>query len=128
MFATTILEVGIDNLNATVLIVASAENFGLSQLHQLRGRIGRGTKSGYCYLLHPEKIAEPTHQRLLRFCNIEDGFKIAELDLEMRGPGELLGMKQAGLPNFVLGNLIRDYSLLEKARLEAQNLALKNLP
>ena len=119
LFATTILEVGIDNLNATVMIVESADWFGLSQLHQLRGRVGRGEKKGYCYLIVPDEIPEETRLRLDRFSAVSDGFKISELDLKMRGPGEFLGIRQSGMPEFRLGHLFKDFEILKKARKDA---------
>ena len=123
LFATTILEVGIDNPNATVMIVESADWFGLSQLHQLRGRVGRGEKKGYCYLIAPDEIPEETRLRLDRFSAVSDGFKISELDLKMRGPGEFLGTRQSGMPEFRLGHLFRDFEILKKARKDALEFA-----
>lgn len=116
LFATTVLEVGIDHPNATTIIIESAQQFGLSQLHQLRGRIGRGEKSGYCYLVVKDDVPTETLSRLEEFSKLEDGFKIAELDLQIRGPGDLLGVKQSGIPPLKMGNLVKDYDILLKAR------------
>lgn len=116
LLATTVLEVGIDHHNATTIIIESAHQFGLSQLHQLRGRVGRGEKIGYCYLVVKEGMNPETIHRLKKFSYLENGFQIAELDLEMRGPGDLIGVKQSGIPPLKIGNLTRDYELLLKAR------------
>lgn len=116
LLATTVLEVGIDHHNATTIIIESAHQFGLSQLHQLRGRVGRGEKIGYCYLVVKEGMNPETIHRLQKFSYLENGFQIAELDLEMRGPGDLTGVKQSGIPPLKIGNLTRDYELLLKAR------------
>jgi ATP-dependent DNA helicase RecG len=116
LLATTVLEVGIDHPNATAMIIESAHQFGLSQLHQLRGRIGRGNKQGYCYLIIKENLELSTLKRLEKFCNLEDGFKIAELDLKIRGPGDLGGVKQSGLPPLKFGDLSKNFDILLKTR------------
>ena len=121
LVATTIVEVGIDISNASVMIIENAERFGLSQLHQLRGRIGRGKGPSYCLLVSDAKTEE-ARQRLEAIANTEDGFKIAQEDLDIRGPGELFGRRQHGLPELVLGNLISDVDILEEARKEAFSL------
>jgi ATP-dependent DNA helicase RecG len=119
LVATTVIEVGVDVANATVMVIEHAERFGLSQLHQLRGRIGRGAAKSYCILMTGGKISEDGERRLDAMVRTNDGFQIAELDLELRGPGELFGTRQAGLPSFQVANLIRDRQLLEAAKREA---------
>jgi ATP-dependent DNA helicase RecG len=119
LVSTTVIEVGVDVPNANVMVVEHAERFGLAQLHQLRGRIGRGAAKSYCVLMTGGKISEDGERRLDAMVRTSDGFQIAELDLEMRGPGEFFGTRQAGLPNFRVGNLIRDRQLLETAKREA---------
>jgi len=119
LVSTTVIEVGVDVANATVMVVEHAERFGLAQLHQLRGRIGRGAAKSYCVLMTGKKISEDGERRLDAMVRTTDGFQIAELDLELRGPGEFFGTRQAGMPNFQVANLIRDRQLLEAAKLEA---------
>jgi ATP-dependent DNA helicase RecG len=119
LVATTVIEVGVDVANATVMVIEHAERFGLSQLHQLRGRIGRGAAKSYCILMTGGKISEDGERRLDAMVRTNDGFRIAELDLELRGPGEFFGTRQAGLPSFQVANLIRDRQLLEAAKREA---------
>lgn len=121
LIATTVVEVGVDVPNATVMIIENAERFGLSQLHQLRGRVGRSSHQSYCVLM-TESRAEESLMRLDIMAHHEDGFYIAEKDLEIRGPGEFLGTRQSGLPQFSLANLITDQALLEKAKLAAQRI------
>jgi len=120
LVATTVIEVGVDVPNATVMVIEHAERFGLAQLHQLRGRIGRGAAKSYCILMTGGKVTEEGERRLQAMVDNSDGFKIAELDLELRGPGEFFGTRQAGLPDFRVANIIRDAQLLEAARREAQ--------
>ena len=120
LVSTTVIEVGVDVPNASVMIVEHAERFGLSQLHQLRGRVGRGAKKSYCVLLTSDKKTAIAEERLGIMAKTNDGFVIAEKDLELRGPGELLGTKQSGLPEFRIGNLVRDRELLERAKKEAE--------
>ena len=117
--ATTVIEVGVDVPNASVMMVEHAERFGLAQLHQLRGRIGRGTSRSTCLLMHAKKLTDEAEARLQCMLETTNGFKIAEKDLEIRGPGEFFGTKQAGLPALRAANLIRDRELLELARGEA---------
>jgi ATP-dependent DNA helicase RecG len=117
--ATTVIEVGVDVPNATVMVIEHAERFGLAQLHQLRGRIGRGAAKSYCILMTGGKVSEEGQRRLDAMVRTNDGFKIAELDLELRGPGEFFGTRQAGLPDFRVANIIRDVQLLEVAKREA---------
>jgi ATP-dependent DNA helicase RecG len=119
LVATTVIEVGVDVPNATVMVIEHAERFGLSQLHQLRGRIGRGAAKSFCVLVTGGKATPEAEQRLDSMVRTTDGFEIAETDLLLRGPGEFFGTKQAGLPGFRVANLIRDRSLLEAARREA---------
>ncbi|MBZ5550222.1 MAG: ATP-dependent DNA helicase RecG [Acidobacteriia bacterium] len=119
LVATTVIEVGVDVANATVMVIEHADRFGLAQLHQLRGRIGRGAAKSYCVLMHGGKVSEEGERRLDAMVRTNDGFQIAELDLELRGPGEFFGTKQAGIPSFRVANLIRDRQLLEAAKREA---------
>jgi ATP-dependent DNA helicase RecG len=119
LVSTTVIEVGVDVPNASVMIVEHAERFGLSQLHQLRGRVGRGAKKSFCVLLTSDKKTSVAKERLGIMARTNDGFAIAEKDLELRGPGELLGTKQSGLPEFRIANIVRDQQLLEHARKEA---------
>lgn len=120
LVSTTVIEVGVDVPNASLMIVEHAERFGLSQLHQLRGRVGRGAKKSYCVLLTSDKKTSVAEERLGIMAKTNDGFVIAEKDLELRGPGELLGTKQSGLPEFRIANLVRDQQILEAARKEAE--------
>ncbi len=120
LVSTSVIEVGVDVPNASVMIVEHAERFGLSQLHQLRGRVGRGAEKSYCVLLTSDKRTAIAEERLGIMAKTSNGFLIAEKDLELRGPGELLGTKQSGLPEFRIGNLVRDQQLLEQARREAE--------
>ena len=119
LVATTVIEVGVDVPNATVMVIEHAERFGLAQLHQLRGRIGRGGAKSYCVLMTGGKVTEEGQRRLQAMVDTNDGFKIAELDLELRGPGEFFGTRQAGMPDFRVANIIRDAQLLEAAKREA---------
>ncbi len=119
LVATTVIEVGVDVPNATVMVIEHADRFGLAQLHQLRGRIGRGAAKSYCVLMRGGKVSEEGERRLDAMVRSNDGFQIAELDLELRGPGEFFGTKQAGIPSFRVANVIRDRQLLEAAKREA---------
>src|SRR6201997_4520008 len=119
LVATTVIEVGVDVTNASVMVIEHAERFGLSQLHQLRGRIGRGAAKSFCVLMTGGKVSEEGERRLEAMVRTNDGFQIAELDLELRGPGEFFGTRQAGMPSFRVANLIRDRQLLEAAKREA---------
>jgi ATP-dependent DNA helicase RecG len=119
LVATTVIEVGVDVANATMMVIEHAERFGLAQLHQLRGRIGRGAAKSYCVLMTGAKVSEDGERRLDAMVRTSDGFQIAELDLELRGPGEFFGTRQAGMPSFQVANLIRDRQLLEVAKREA---------
>jgi ATP-dependent DNA helicase RecG len=122
LVSTTVIEVGVDVANATMMVIEHAERFGLSQLHQLRGRIGRGSAKSYCVLMTGKKVSEEAEQRLDTMVRTTDGFEIAEKDLELRGPGEFFGTKQAGMPSLRVANLIRDRKLLELAKQEAAAL------
>jgi ATP-dependent DNA helicase RecG len=116
LVATTVIEVGIDVPNATLMIIEHAERFGLSQLHQLRGRVGRGNAKSRCVLLTPGRLSEDGEKRLRVMESTSDGFRIAEADLEIRGPGDFLGTRQSGMPDFRVANILSDGSLLEHAR------------
>jgi len=126
LVATTVIEVGIDVPNATVMLVEHAERFGLAQLHQLRGRVGRGGARSYCILLAAGQPSEEAQRRLQAMCETQDGFRIAETDLALRGPGEFFGTRQAGLPEFRAANLLTDGRLLEEARQEALALVRRD--
>jgi len=121
LIATTVIEVGVDVPQATWMVIESAERFGLAQLHQLRGRVGRGTRPSRCVALHG-RLSEEGQRRLAVFAASTDGFRIAEADLEIRGPGDLLGTRQAGIPTFRVANLIADREWLEQARRDAVEL------
>ncbi|MBZ5647831.1 MAG: ATP-dependent DNA helicase RecG [Acidobacteriia bacterium] len=122
LVSTTVIEVGVDVANASVMVVEHAERFGLAQLHQLRGRIGRGAAKSYCILMTGPKVSPDAEQRLDTMVRTTDGFEIAEVDLALRGPGELAGTKQAGMPEFRVASLIRDRELLELAKRDAAAL------
>jgi ATP-dependent DNA helicase RecG len=121
LVSTTVIEVGIDIPNASIMVIEHAERFGLSQLHQLRGRVGRGPDQSFCYLLIPAEsdLTEEAKMRIDAMLATTDGFKIAETDLKIRGPGQLTGTRQSGLPTFRIGNLVLDQKILEVARKEA---------
>jgi len=123
LVATTVIEVGVDVPNATVMVVEHAERFGLAQLHQLRGRVGRGAAKSYCILVTGDRVSPLGEERLNAMIRTQDGFELAELDLTMRGPGEFFGTRQAGLPEFRVANLVRDRQLLELAKQEAARFA-----
>ena len=122
LVATTVIEVGIDIKSATTIIIEHAERFGLAQLHQLRGRVGRNNEESYCILLHKENINDTAKKRLNIMTETNDGFLIAEEDLKIRGPGEILGKKQSGLPSFNVADLSYDGDLLEEAKLNAEKI------
>jgi ATP-dependent DNA helicase RecG len=123
LVATTVIEVGVDVPNATVMVVEHAERFGLAQLHQLRGRVGRGAAKSYCILITGERVSPLGEERLNAMVRTQDGFELAELDLTQRGPGEFFGTRQAGLPDFRVANLLRDRQLLELAKIEVSRFA-----
>jgi ATP-dependent DNA helicase RecG len=118
LVSTTVIEVGVDIPNATVMVVEQAERFGLSQLHQLRGRVGRGADQSYCVLV-TEKLNDAARERIRTLVESNDGFHIAEMDLKLRGPGEFFGTRQSGMPSLRIANILRDQEILEQARREA---------
>ncbi|MGB5027005.1 MAG: helicase-related protein, partial [Chitinophagaceae bacterium] len=123
MVSTTVIEVGVNVPNASVMVIESAEKFGLSQLHQLRGRVGRGAEKSYCILLTGSKLGNDARERIRIMTSTNNGFEIAEKDLELRGPGEIDGTRQSGALNFRLASIVQDRSILEIAK----NIALKLL-
>ncbi|HDK35717.1 MAG TPA: DNA helicase RecG, partial [Bacteroidetes bacterium] len=128
LVCTTVIEVGVDVPNAAIMVIEHAERFGLTQLHRLRGRVGRGTEQAYCILLAYSPISKDARERLQAMKSGADGFKLAEVDLKMRGPGEYFGTRQHGLPNLKLANVIEDAGLLLKARQEAFQLVKSDPP
>jgi len=122
MVATTVIEVGVNVPNASVMIIESAEKFGLSQLHQLRGRVGRGGDQSYCILMTGYKLGQDAKARIETMCETNDGFKIAEVDLRLRGPGDIMGTQQSGLLNLKLSDLSRDAQIVSLARDKAREL------
>ena len=133
LVATTVIEVGVDVPNASVMVIEHAERFGLAQMHQLRGRVGRGAAKSYCILMTGSKmqggkVSEQADARLNAMVATQNGFELAELDLQQRGPGEFFGTKQTGLPEFRVANLLRDRALLELAKVEAERFAEKPDP
>ncbi len=122
MVATTVIEVGVNVPNASVMIIESAERFGLSQLHQLRGRVGRGNEQSFCVLMSGNKLSNEAKKRLQTMVETNDGFKIAETDLLLRGPGDLMGTKQSGIMDFKIANIVQDGDILEQARYFAQKI------
>jgi ATP-dependent DNA helicase RecG len=123
LVATTVIEVGVDVANASVMVIDHAERFGLAQMHQLRGRVGRGAAKSYCILMTGGKITPQADARLNALVATQNGFELAELDLQQRGPGEFFGTRQTGLPGFRVANLLRDRAILEQAKLEAERFA-----
>ena len=126
MVATTVIEVGVNILNASVMIIESAERFGLSQLHQLRGRVGRGAEQSYCILMTSFKLSNDSKIRLETMCKTNDGFEIAEVDLKLRGPGDIMGKQQSGVLQLQIADLVRDRDILLVARNEALKLLKKD--
>ncbi len=122
MVATTVIEVGVNVPNASVMIIENAEKFGLSQLHQLRGRVGRGAEQSFCILMTSHKISADARVRLETMCRTNDGFEIADVDLRLRGPGDLMGTRQSGLLNFKIADLAKDQQILHIARQAAEDL------
>jgi ATP-dependent DNA helicase RecG len=130
LISTTVIEVGVDVPNASLMVIEHAERFGLAQMHQLRGRVGRGSAKSYCILMTGGRVSPEAEQRLDAMVRTQNGFELAELDLQQRGPGEFFGTRQAGLPDFRVANLVRDRRLLELAKSEASdfaNLRTKNV-
>ena len=123
LIATTVIEVGVDVANASVMVIEHAERFGLAQMHQLRGRVGRGAAKSFCILMTGGRVTEQAEARLSAMVSTQNGFELAELDLQQRGPGEFFGTRQAGLPEFRVANLIRDRAVLELAKTEAVRFA-----
>ncbi len=128
LIATTVIEVGVDVPNASVMVIEHAERFGLAQMHQLRGRVGRGAAKSYCVLMTGEKVSVGAEERLDAMVRTQDGFELAELDLKQRGPGEFFGTRQAGAPELRVASLVRDRDLLELAKREAAGFAEKRDP
>ena len=126
MIATTVIEVGVNVSNASVMVIESAERFGLSQLHQLRGRVGRGSDQSYCILMSGSKLSEEGKTRLKTMVKTNDGFEIAEVDLRLRGPGNLMGTQQSGVLELKIADVIKDGSLLKVARNTAQQIIKKD--
>lgn len=126
MVATTVIEVGVNIPNASVMIIESAERFGLSQLHQLRGRVGRGAEQSYCILMTSHKLSNDSKVRLETMCKTNDGFEIAEVDLKLRGPGDIMGKQQSGVLNLQIADLVKDKDILLIARNEALKLLKKD--
>lgn len=122
LVATTVIEVGVDVPNASVMVVENAERFGLSQLHQLRGRVGRGAEHSYCILMTGDKLGNDSRTRINTMVRTQDGFEISEVDLRLRGPGDLMGTQQSGIPQLHLADLVQDAALLQEARTVAQRL------
>jgi len=119
LVSTTVIEVGVDVPNATIMVIEHAERFGLAQLHQLRGRVGRGEEQAYCFLLYRAPLGEVAAERLRSLTETTDGFELAERDLKLRGPGDFFGTRQSGVPTLRVGDLIRDYEIMEQARIES---------
>ena len=116
MVATTVIEVGVDVPNATVMVIENAERFGLSQLHQLRGRVGRGGGESYCILMTKDNLAASSKERIRTMCQTTDGFKIAEADLRLRGPGDIQGLQQSGILDLKLADIVDDEPLVRATR------------
>jgi ATP-dependent DNA helicase RecG len=126
MIATTVIEVGVNVPNASVMVIESAERFGLSQLHQLRGRVGRGAEQSFCILMTGAKLSNESKTRLETMCRTNDGFEIAEVDLKLRGPGDIMGTQQSGVLNLQIADLVKDRDILQVARHEAIKLLKKD--
>lgn len=127
LVATTVIEVGVNVPNASVMVIESAEKFGLSQLHQLRGRVGRGAEQSYCILMTKDNLTEDAYQRIQTMVRTNDGFEVAEVDMQLRGPGDMMGTQQSGILNFKLANLAKDQKMLQLARYVAEEI-LKSDP
>jgi ATP-dependent DNA helicase RecG len=122
LVATTVIEVGVNVPNASVMVIESSERFGLSQLHQLRGRVGRGSEKSYCILLTGFEISKESRQRMSIMTQTSDGFVIAEEDLKMRGPGDIYGTRQSGALDFKIADIIHDVEIMEETKAAAQNI------
>jgi ATP-dependent DNA helicase RecG len=122
MVATTVIEVGVNVPNASVMVIENAERFGLSQLHQLRGRVGRGADQSYCILMTSQKLGADARTRMKTMCGTNDGFVIAEVDLQLRGPGDIEGLQQSGVMNLHIANLAKDQQILQTARDKANEI------
>src|SRR5690606_6689079 len=122
LVATTVIEVGVNVPNASVMVIESAERFGLSQLHQLRGRVGRGAEQSYCVLMTADGLNEVAYKRIQTMCRTNDGFEIAEVDMQLRGPGDIMGTQQSGILNFKLADLAKDQKILNAARFAAEEV------
>jgi ATP-dependent DNA helicase RecG len=128
MVATTVIEVGVNVPNASVMIIESAERFGLSQLHQLRGRVGRGAEQSYCILMTSHKLSADSKIRMETMARTNDGFEIAEVDLKLRGPGDIMGKQQSGILNLKIADLVKDRDILELARHHALKILKNDAP
>jgi ATP-dependent DNA helicase RecG len=126
MVSTTVIEVGVNVPNATVMVIENAEKFGLSQLHQLRGRVGRGAEKSFCILLTPNKLTKDARERIKTMTSTNNGFEIADKDLELRGPGDIEGTRQSGSMQLKLADLIKDRDILELAKRAAEDLVEKD--
>jgi ATP-dependent DNA helicase RecG len=122
MVATTVIEVGVNVPNASVMIIESSERFGLSQLHQLRGRVGRGAEQSYCILMTSHKLSQNSKTRLETMVRSSDGFEIAEVDLKLRGPGDIMGTQQSGILDLKIADIVKDKDILQEARYYAKNI------
>lgn len=122
LVSTTVIEVGVDVAHATVMVIENAERFGLSQLHQLRGRVGRSDRQSHCILVSADTVSEDASERIKAMCTHADGFRLSEIDLEMRGPGDFFGTRQSGLPEFRFSNIVRDVKILQNARSDAAEI------
>jgi ATP-dependent DNA helicase RecG len=127
MVSTTVIEVGVNVPNASVMVIESAEKFGLSQLHQLRGRVGRGSEQSFCILLTGSKNSNEARERINIMCTTNNGFVIAEKDLELRGPGDIEGTRQSGALNFKLASIVNDKEILEIVKIEAERLLTEDI-
>jgi len=126
LVATTVIEVGVDVPNASLMIIENAERMGLSQLHQLRGRVGRGAEQSHCVMLYRQPLGQLARSRLAVLRDTNDGFLVAQRDLELRGPGELLGTRQTGLPDYRIADLVRDAELMPRVQASAEMMRREN--
>ena len=126
MISTTVIEVGVNVPNASVMVIENAEKFGLSQLHQLRGRVGRGEEKSYCILMTKDKLSDNGKIRIETLCKTTDGFEIANVDMQLRGPGEVMGTRQSGSINYKIANIIEDGKLIEWSRQLAEEIVISD--